>query len=259
MVKYITYLLCSAPPPGSLGKSLKVSETNSSSVFVELLRGRDGYPGRDGCPGRDGQQGPVGPSGEVGPRGMDGSPGPPSGGATYTRWGNSSCPGVTDTKLVYAGVAGGTRYNEKGGASNYLCMPQDPEYSTNLQYRRGIERNGVPIHAAEYDHPIQGSHHHNAPCAVCRVSTRPTVVMIPAKASCPHTWTREYYGYLMAERKIHYRTTFVCVDEGMESVPGSFANTNGALLFHTEASCATDLPCPPYNTHQEINCVVCTK
>ena len=129
-----------------------MSETNSSSVFVELLRGRDGYPGRDGCPGRDGQQGPVEPRGEVGPHGKDGSPGPQSGGATYTRWGNSSCPGVTGNELVYAGVAGGTRYNEKGGGSNYICMPQDPEYSTNLQYRRGIETNGVPIHAAEYDH-----------------------------------------------------------------------------------------------------------
>ena len=62
MVKSITYLLCSAPPPGSLGQSLKVSETNSSSVFVELLRGRDGLPGRDG------QQGPRG---EVGPCGKD--------------------------------------------------------------------------------------------------------------------------------------------------------------------------------------------
>ena len=160
---------------------------------------------------------------------------------------------------MYAGVAGGSFYTEKGGGSNYLCMPQDPEYSTNLQYTPGINNLRSNIHGVEYERPIGGSHDHNAPCAVCRVSTRPTVVMIPAKASCPHTWTREYYGYLMAERNTHYRTTFVCVDEGMESVSGSFANKNGALLYHVEASCTTDLPCPTYNAHQEINCVVCTK
>ncbi len=30
-------------------QSLKVSETDRSNVFVELLRGRDGLPGRDGA------------------------------------------------------------------------------------------------------------------------------------------------------------------------------------------------------------------
>ena len=48
--------------------SLKVSENNGSSVFVEMLRGRDGLPGRDGPPGRNGEQGPAGPPGPPGPR-----------------------------------------------------------------------------------------------------------------------------------------------------------------------------------------------
>jgi len=30
------------------------------------------------------------------------------------------------TELVYAGGAGGSRYNHRGGAANYLCMPGDP-------------------------------------------------------------------------------------------------------------------------------------
>ena len=68
---------------GSVGHtSLKVSENNGNSVFVELLQGRDGLPGRDGV------QGPPGPPGKYG------STGPPglrsSGGAIYTRWGKSS-------------------------------------------------------------------------------------------------------------------------------------------------------------------------
>ena len=159
---------------------------------------------------------------------------------------------------MYAGVAGGSHHAEKGSASNYLCMPNDPEYSNTLRYRTGTQRHAT-IHGVEYETPIQGIHNHRAPCAVCRVSTRPTVVMIPAKASCPHTWTREYYGYLMAEHRNHYRSTFVCVDEGMESVHGSSGSTGSEHFYHTEATCTTGIPCPPYNTHQEINCVVCTK
>ena len=59
---------------------------------------------------------------------------------------------------------------------------------------------------------------------------------------------------------IHYRTMFECVDAEQESLPGSAANTNGALFYHVEADCsAAGLPCPPYNNHQELNCVVCTK
>ena len=48
--------------------SLKVSENNGSSVFVEMLRGRDGLPRRDGPSGRNGEQGPAGPPGPPGPR-----------------------------------------------------------------------------------------------------------------------------------------------------------------------------------------------
>ena len=63
----------------------------------------------------------------------------------------------------------------------------------------------------------------------------------------------------MTEYKINNPNTFECMDQDMESLPGTGANTNGALLYHTEATCSTGLPCPRYNNHQELNCVVCTK
>ena len=228
-----------------------MSETNTSSVFVELLRGRDGLPGRDGAPG------PAGPRGERGPQGKEGLPGPTSGGATYIRWGKNSCPGIAGTELVYSGIAGGSWYNQDGGGTNFLCLPKDPEYSTTLSYFPGRQDHSS-IHGAEYQFPRQGTHDHNVPCAVCRVSTRPTVVMIPAKASCLSNWTREYYGYLMSEDKVHRRSTFECVDKAMESLPGSKGNMDGALFHHTEATCSTGLPCPPYNNNLELNCAVCT-
>ena len=234
-----------------------MTEKNGSSVFVELLRGRDGLPGRDGV------QGPPGPPGKDGSTGRQGPPGPLScGGAIYTRWGKSSCPEVEGTELVYSGITGGTWYSQEGGGANYLCMPKDPEYS--LRNRGGV--NGwAHLYGSEYQFPIPGTHDHNVPCAVCYVSARPSVLMIPAKASCPPKWTREYYGYIMTEYKgaqndIRGRTMFECVDKDQESLPGGGTiNTDGVLFHHVEVVCNTGLPCPPYDNNKELNCVVCTK
>ena len=220
-------------------------------MFVQLLRGRDGLPGRDGAPG------PVGPKGESGQQGKEGPPGPECGGTTtYIRWGKSSCPNISGTEIVYSGIAAGSWFTQSGGGANYLCMPEDPEYKSDLNYRPLTDHS--QLHGVEYQHPLQGHHNHNVPCAVCHVTTRSAVFLLPAKYSCPSTWTREYYGYIMSDYKGHKRTSFVCVDEDMEALPRSSANTNGGTLHHVEANC-NGLPCLPYNNHQEINCVVCTK
>ena len=244
---------------------------------VEVLRGRDGRDGqhgRDGCDGMPCAQGPTGLQGEPGPtggppgaQGQQGARGPPgpqgpggpagprSGGVIYTRWGKSSRPNITGTEMVYTGRAGGSHYTHSGGGANYLCMPLDPEYT--LSFLSGVTEHSY-VYGTEYQCPLDGSHDHNVPCAVCYVSTRETVLMIPAKTSCPNSWTREYYGYLMSENKAFERTMFECVDIAQESVPGSEANTNGALFYHVEANC-NGMPCPPYDDEKELNCVVCTK
>ena len=216
--------------------------------------GPQGPPGVDGL---DGTQGPIGPQGPPGVDGLDGTQGPigpqgpTSGGVVYTRWGNSACPNIAGTELVYTGRAGGTHYNEQGGAANYLCLPMDPEY--NLTSR--ADRTS-PVWGAEYH--THGSYDNDAPCAVCHVTTRETVLMIPAKISCPTSWTNEYDGYLMSGYIRHYRTMFVCVDRAQESIPETGANIDGVLFHQAEADC-TNLPCPPYNNEQQLNCVVCTK
>ena len=229
---------------GSLGEHLQVSENNSSRTFVELLRGRDGLPGRDGM------------KGPPGPQGKEGSAGPRCGGATYTRWGKSTCPEITGTQAVYTGITAGSHYTHSGGGANHLCMPKVPEY--NLTNRASIDSHGL-LYGAEYESPIQGSNDHNVPCAVCHVSTRSAVLMIPGNTTCPENWTREYYGYLMSEFHGHKRSMYECVDRAMESLPGSYQNINGALFYHVEAECGVGLPCPPYIRANEINCVVCTK
>ena len=224
-------------------------------MFVELLQGRDGRDGRDGLPGTDGLAGPPGP---VGPQGKEGPQGPKSGGTMYIRWGKSSCPTSTGAELVYSGIAGSSSFDHRGGGANYLCLPRDAEYSSDLKYWSGTQNYGY-IYGAEYEEITTNSDDHNVPCAVCRVPTRTTVLMIPAKYTCPPSWTLEYYGYLMAERYSHYRSTFECVDKATEHLPGEQRNTDGATFWNIEAVCSRGLPCPPYNNNKEINCVVCTK
>ena len=245
-------------------ETCRVDSVNTSSLpYIEILRGRDG---RDGLPGRDGKDGvrgdkgepgATGPAGEKGDPGVAGPPGSSRGGVVYTRWGKTSCPNVSGTELVYAGRAGGSHHTHSGGAANYLCMPDDPDY---LRY--GLRVQGYSyMYGAEYQtlgQPLSAVFNHNVPCAVCYASTRVAVTMIPAKTRCPSTWTLEYSGYLMSDNRNHHTTMYECVDKNPDTVPGSAPNTNGALFYHVEASC-NGMACPPYDPQKELTCAVCTK
>ena len=101
---------------------------------------------------------------------------------TYVRWGKSSCPSVEGTQLLYAGRTAGTNWGHDGGASNYLRLPETPDYTLN--YRIGSQRYSE-LFGTEYQSPVVGSHDHNAPCAVCSASSHVGVLMIPARTSCP--------------------------------------------------------------------------
>ena len=230
--------------------------------YIQILRGRDGrdgVPGKDGRDGRDGERGEPGVQGPAGEKGEQGSPGPASGGVTYIRWGKTSCPSEQGTELVYHGITAGSWYSNRGGGANYLCMPHNPQYG---EYLAGVQGNSL-IYGTEYQlnrgGPISSTlHDHNVPCAVCYVSTRETVLMLPARLECPSFWTLEYTGYLMSHANGHHRTMFECVDKNPNTIPGSAANTNGAEFYHVEANC-NGLPCGPYDPEKELTCAVCTK
>ena len=53
------------------------------------------------------------------------------------------------------------------------------------------------------------------------------------------------------------RTVFECIDKDLEPIPGSYHDTNGAMLYHTEIGC-NGIPCPPYDSKKELTCVVCS-
>ena len=178
----------------------------------------------------------------------------------YIRWGRTTCPSTQDTQLVYSGRAGGTYFRTKGGASNYLCLPDDPNY---LQYEAGTQ--GInQIAGVQYyfgSHPsLSAVNRHNVPCAVCYAATRCVALMVPAKTQCPTNWTLEYDGYLASEYYSHdSRTMYECVDKSPESVPGLNANSNPtACLIPVEPYC-NGLSCPPYDAGKELTCAVCTR
>ena len=69
--------------------------------------------------------------------------------------------------MVHAGRAGGTFHGHKGGAANYLCMPDDPDF---LSYQPGVQGHSY-VYGAEYESyssaPLSAVYQHNVPCAVC--------------------------------------------------------------------------------------------
>ena len=220
--------------------------------------GDTGPQGAKGDSGVAGEKGDRGDRGLPGPQGEPGAPSPASGGAVYVRWGRTICPSDQGTELVYSGRAGGSRRDEKGGGANFLCMPDNPDHLLYTRRQQGYSS----IHAVEYQssHRSDGVTNHNVPCAVCYVTTRSTVLMIPAKANCSTGWTTEYIGYLMTSHKdSNYRSRYECVDKDPQSVPGY--NSGGyyeASLYHVEPIC-TGLSCPPYDEEKELTCVVCSR
>ncbi|XP_078364890.1 uncharacterized protein LOC144649289 isoform X2 [Oculina patagonica] len=209
-----------------------------------------GFLGMRGPPGRPGQTGPEGAKGE---KGQDGKSG-----VQYVRWGRTTCP--SGAEIVYKGRIGGEHYTHIGGGVNYLCLPLNPKYD---RYKDGWQSSGY-VYGTEYEvntfNPFKKNlHDHEAPCAVCFAKSRGSMLMMPARNDCPSGWTEEYHGYLMTEYYGHKKQRdFICVDENAESVPGTKASKDGALLYPVQGQCGS-LPCGPYVAGREFTCAVCTK
>ena len=183
-----------------------------------------------------------------------------TGGAVYTRWGRTVCPTTPGTELVYSGVAAGSYYGESGGGANYLCLPNDPQALLSRAGSQGLRAKLQGVDYATYDSfsPLSNVFAQNVPCAVCYTSQRPTKLMIPAKPTCPSSWTLEYAGYLMGAHRTHNRVAFECVDKDPQSVPNTAGFSRAAEMFLTETNC-NGIPCHPYDRETELSCAVCTR
>ncbi|CAG2240213.1 unnamed protein product [Mytilus edulis] len=130
------------------------------------------------------------------------------------------------------GQVGGNYYSNKGGGSNYLCLPNDPENGN-------VSSNGYDgLYGAEYQ--IDSS---NNPSR---------------RKSCYKGWKSEYNGFLMSSHKTHITSDFICMDGEAEPLNNSSSNEQGALFYPVRAKCGS-LRCPPYKDKTEVLCTVCTK
>jgi len=173
-----------------------------------------------------------------------------------------------------SGHAAGHHHQHGGGGSNYLCLPEEPQWKNHtdttppsgLLY--GVEYYTDAAHDSFFSriNAAGGSSFHRkpAPCAVCYVAQRSASVMIPASTRCPVGWTQEYDGYLMAEHSYNdnsgrprHATTYICVDEAPETASGG-VNIDQSYLVFVKVGCGT-LPCSRYYSGWELTCVVCTK
>ena len=164
-----------------------------------------------------------------------------------------------------------SNWKHNGGGANYLCLPNDPQ---PLDTTPGVQGERATLYGVDYHfHPDQTNvlsavSTHNPPCVVCYTSRRETVLMLPAKPSCPSSWTLEYAGYLVADSHGHTsKVVFECMDKDPECIPGTAEWNNpsgnpayGGFFYFTEvATCAAGIPCPPYSQGMELSCAVCTK
>lgn len=177
-----------------------------------------------------------------------------SGGLVYTRWGRTVCS--AGARLVYSGRVAGPHYDSGGGGSNYICMVNNPQYFSD----RGHGGHSK-LYGSEYEFhngPRSSYKNHNVPCVVCEVTTRSKYLMLPGRYSCPSSWTREYYGYLIAEGPRNHHVEYICLDRNPQQVPGGVGHQAATDMYPVRATC-TGLNCPPFRTDKDVTCAVCSK
>ena len=157
--------------------------------------------------------------------------------------------------IVTLGVVGGSHYTQRGGGSNYLCLPRNPtfESKTSASDERAF------MYGGEYQSFLNSRlEPHDAPCAVCQV-TRRSMLMIPGRNLCDAGWHTEYTGYLVAEKHSHHRSEFICLDKAAEPSPDSSTHDqNGVLIYGVQVRCGS-LKCLPYVERKDMLCAVCTR
>ena len=168
--------------------------------------------------------------------------------------------------MLSIGYAAGSHHNAGGSGSNFLCLPEDPQWKT---YISGSQTWKGAIYGVEYELHQQNvfsksnnggnlQHDNPAPCAVCYVGGRSTILMVPARTQCPDGWTMEYTGYLVSQaNRDRRRSSFICWDEAPEVAVGGTAQ-NQAFIYSVEVTCGS-LPCSVYPTGRELTCIVCSK
>ena len=162
---------------------------------------------------------------------------------------------------ILTGITSGDAYDDTvGGGVNTLCLPHNPDAAPH-DFPTGTDGKSY-IFGSEYQFKYQNiAQDDDIPCAVCHVITATSLLMIPAKSTCPTGWNMQYNGYLVTNAHLsrHRTYDYVCLHNDAEHLTEGPRQHNmyGRMLYPVQVACGS-LPCPPYNFGQYITCVVCT-
>jgi len=191
-------------------------------------------------------------------------------GTSYIHWGRTSCGAYA--RLLYKGYIASPWYNEPGGGSNSICVPEKPDFANTVDG----EQQAASLYGTEFELDLpaysnlfstinnnkKSLHNYNAVCARCYIPSSTDNFMFPARQDCGEgnsDFNLLYKGYLMSTHKTHSRSEFICMDESPEGTPGSESNVDGNILYPVEVkgACKSSLPCPEYESYHEVTCAVC--
>ena len=183
---------------------------------------------------------------------------------SYTRWGKLTCP--PGTELAYDGAIVGSKYNE-GGSSEFLCLHNQPDFLPivpgSQDERSRMFGTELRNHVGHHEKVPALSHliDHEISCSVCYASSRSAVITVPGRKTCPQSWTREYYGYMVADKHAtHHRLRApICLDAEAEAAYGSTPGSLATSFFYFMETTCSGIRCPPYVDGAELACAVCTK
>ncbi|CAG2201231.1 unnamed protein product [Mytilus edulis] len=162
--------------------------------------------------------------------------------------------------LNFIGIAGGGDYDHSGAASDYVCLPHDPNLITNTAIQNPWGESSF-VYGGEYEENILGPKvfNNDVPCAVCYTTHQSVILMIPGKSKCYDGWKTEYFGKLVGgSNRAPSASQYACLDNLPEVLEHGSANENGKLFYAVRARCGS-LPCPPYTNNALLTCVVCSK
>ena len=182
-------------------------------------------------------------------------------GIEYIQWGHLECPPTSGTTKVYEGFAAGTFDTNNAPTPSSLCLPvsqgDNLNDSTTSQYG---DTKVYMMHGMEYNTFLPKQENRSGvACALCKVSTRNTVVVIPATNQCNtlvdssgNSWMKEYDGYLM---QASVGSDYYCVDYDMQH----FQNSQQNIVMLSHVAAGNDGPqVSSHNPQRVLSCVVCT-
>ena len=79
--------------------------------------------------------------------------------------------------FMLSGYIGGSHYSNPGGGANYLCIVSNPVFDDHVKPSCGYS----DIYGTEYEVCPQPQHDMSSQCAVCRIPSRSTILMVPGR------------------------------------------------------------------------------